>query len=160
MGEFWLCRDPSQLKERLEFFEKWLREHWDWSKPVEWRAKPYKGKRSLDQNALFHVWCREMAQHFSARGVMVTVSDDEGEVTASMTEKDAKDLLKYRFLGTCNVTIGKTDMPAKVKETSGLDVGEMFHFMSQCQAFLVDCGVAITCPEESEYMELLRRQDA
>ena len=29
MSEFWLCRDPNQLKDRIQFFEQWLRENWD-----------------------------------------------------------------------------------------------------------------------------------
>ena len=146
MGEFWLCRDPSQLRQRLENFEKWLLANWDWSKPVEWRAKPYVGRRSLSQNALFHIWCREMAKHFGAKGV-------------DINEEKAKDLLKYRFLGTHDIIVGTTTIPNQLKSTSKLDRGEMFDFMNQVQVWLLDHGVQLSCPDDSEYMQILGGED-
>jgi hypothetical protein len=146
MSEFWICRDPTQLKDRLAFFEQWLREQWDWSRPVEWRAKPYVGRRSLSQNALFHIWCREMAEHFTAKGV-------------DINEEKAKDLLKYRFLGTHDIIVGNTTIPNQLKSTSKLDRGEMFDFMNQVQVWLLDHGVNVTCPDDSEYMQILGGED-
>ena len=146
MGEFWLCRDLNQLKDRLAHFEKYLRESWDWSKPVEWRVKPYVGRRSLSQNALFHIWCREMAAHFSERGM-------------DIDEEKAKVLLKYRFLGTHDIIVNNTVIPDQIRSTSKLDRGEMFDFMNQVQVWLLDCGVHVTCPHDSEYMQILGGED-
>lgn len=146
MSDFWLCRDPNHLKDRLHFFELWLRENWDWSRPVEWRVKPYVGRRSLSQNALFHIWCREMAKHFEAKGVEID-------------EEKAKDLLKYRFLGTKDIIVGSTTIPNQLKSTSKLDRGEMFDFMNQVQVWLLDHGVQLSCPDDSEYMQILGGED-
>lgn len=146
MPEFWLCRDVNQLKERIGFFEQWLRDNWDWSRPVEWRAKAHVGRRSLSQNALFHIWCREMAEHFAAKGI-------------DIDQERAKDLLKYRFLGTHDIIVGNTTIPNQLKSTSKLDRGEMFDFMNQVQVWLLDHGVNVTCPDDSEYMQILGGED-
>lgn len=53
---------------------------------LEW--KPV-SNRSLSQNALLHVWCRELAESFTKR-------DKNGAV---YSEADMKDLMKHKFLG-------------------------------------------------------------
>ena len=35
---------------------------WDFSKPLAVKLEPYQDPRSLNQNALFHMWCREIAK--------------------------------------------------------------------------------------------------
>jgi hypothetical protein len=95
MSEFWIIKDAAQITERLVFFERWLRDNWNWEYPVQFKVGRYQEKRSLSQNALFHVWCREMADHFSSKG-------------ADITEATMKELLKYKFLGTEDRVIHKT----------------------------------------------------
>lgn len=141
MGEFWIVKDKDQLRQRLDYFADYLESEWDWEHPVEWKVKRYVDRRSLSQNALFHVWCREMAEHFASRG-------------ADITEAKMKELLKYKFLGTENRIIGKTVIPDQVRETSGLDRGEMMDFMDQVMAWGLDHGCKLSCPQESEYMRL------
>lgn len=141
MSEFWIIKDAAQITERLVFFERWLRDNWNWEYPVQFKVGRYQEKRSLSQNALFHVWCREMADHFSSKG-------------ADITEATMKELLKYKFLGTEDRVIHKTVIPAQVRETSGLGRGEMMDFMDQVQSWALDHGVKLTCPIDSEYMKL------
>jgi hypothetical protein len=141
MSDFWLIQNKEQLNERMRFLFEHLRDSWDWSQPVELKVKPYVKSRSLSQNALFHVWCREMADHFKSRG-------------ADVNEDKMKDLLKYKFLGTEDRVVGKTVIPSQLRETSGLDKGEMMDFMDQVQNWGLDLGVELTCPADSEYMRL------
>ena len=155
-GEFWLVKNKDELVERLQNFGRWAKENWDWEKPMCWKAQEFKPLRSYSQNNLFHVWCREMAEFFRERGVMVTVTDDDGDHREPMTEQDAKDILKLRFLGTYEMSVGKTVIPNKVKSTSKLNTGEMFHFMEQVHAWLIDNGVPISDPEDSEFRKLQR----
>lgn len=141
MSEFWLVKSKEQLAERIAFFKKFLDEEWDWEQAVQWKVSRFVPKRSLSQNALFHLWCREMASHFAAKG-------------ADVTESKIKLLLKYKFLGTESIQINKTIIQDQVRETSGLDRGEMLFFMDQVQDWAMDHGVTLTCPADSEYMKL------
>jgi len=140
-GQFWLIQNKNQVEERIEFFKKWLISEWNWDNAVQFEPKRYVDKRSLSQNALFHLWCKEMAESFSKRG---------GDVD----REQMKELLKYKFLGTEDRVIGKTTIPNQLRSTSKLDKGEMFHFMEKIQAWGFDHGVNLTCPADSEFMKL------
>lgn len=139
MPEFWLIKNKDHLDERFQFLREWLLREWDWDHAVQLTVKRYVEKRSLSQNALFHVWCREMAEHFKA---------------ANVTDESMKELLKYKFLGTEDRVIGKTVIPNQVRCTSKLDRGEMLHFMDAVQSWALDHGVKLSCPQDSEYMRL------
>lgn len=141
MSEFWLVKDKAQLRQRIEFFQKYLESEWNWEYPVEWKVKRYIPKRSLSQNALFHVWCREMSDHFKERG-------------ADITEERMKELIKYKILGTEDRKINNTVIPGQVRETSGLDRGEMMDFMDRVNEWAMDHGLFLSCPQDSEYMKL------
>ena len=141
MSEFWLVKDKAQLRQRIEFFQKYLESEWNWEHPVEWKVKRYSPKRSLSQNALFHVWCREMSDHFKERG-------------ADITEERMKELIKYKILGTEDRKINNTVIPGQVRETSGLDRGEMMDFMDKVNEWAMDHGLFLSCPQDSEYMKL------
>jgi hypothetical protein len=141
-SEFWLIKDPLEIKDRIEAFKKFLEDEWNWDKPISWQVKEYKPRRSLSQNDLFHVWVRDMTRHFKKRGGFTG------------TEDDLKLMLKYKFLGTEDVEVGKTTIPAQVRATSTLDRGEMLYFMTQVEAWAIDLGVKLTKPTHSEYSKL------
>ena len=63
-------------------------------------------------------------------------------------------MLKHKFLGTEDVEVGKTTIPAQVRATSTLDRGEMLYFMTQVEAWAIDLGVKLTKPQNSEYSKL------
>lgn len=141
MSEFWIVKDRSHLEQRVKFFADYLDKEWNWEYPVEWKVKRYIPKRSLSQNALFHVWCREMAEHFKSKG-------------ADVDEEQMKELIKYKILGTEDRQISNTIIPAQIRETSGLDRGEMMDFMDKVMEWALDHGVRLSCPQDSEYMKL------
>lgn len=140
-GEFWLIKDSGQLNDRLQFLREWLLAEWDWEHAVQLTVKRYVPSRSLSQNALFHIWCREMADHFSAKG-------------ADVDEAKMKDLLKYKLLGTEDRVVNTTVIPNQLRETSSLDKGEMMDFLDRVHDWALDHGVKLSCPLDSEYMRL------
>jgi len=141
MSEFWMVSSKQQLTERIKFFTQWLEAEWNWEYAVQWKVSRYVPKRSLSQNALFHLWCREMAASFR-------------EKNPEITEEKIKLLMKYKFLGCADVQINNTVISGQVRETSSLDRGEMMDFMDQVQNWAMDHGVFVTCPDDSEYMRL------
>lgn len=139
-GEFWKIDEPNQIKERLEHFENWLRTEWNWEAPVSWSPKRYEKKRSLNANALAHIWFREMASSFSERG-------------RPITEQKMKLFMCHKFLGTETIEIGKTLIEGQVRHSSDLTSGEMMVFMDQVMAWAADHGVLLSHPQDSEYYE-------
>ena len=115
---------------------------------VEWRDK-----RSLSQNALFHVWVGELSEFLIKRG------------RKDASKEFCKDLLKHTFLGyeekemTDAVTGDKTVI-SSLKHTSKLDTGEMTWFMNLCYQWCLEIGLMLTIPEDSEYMKLKGVDDA
>ena len=144
-SQFWLVKNKEQLKERLDFFYEWVLENWDWEDPLVWKSEAYDPKRTLDQNALMHVWMREIAEHFS---VKIPVTSDE-----------IKALMKYKFLGTKDIIVGRTVIANQVVETSSLKKGEMMRFMDEVYDWAADHGVRLSNPSDSEYMKLRQRQN-
>jgi len=144
MGQFWLIKNPLEIKDRVKAFERYLQDEWNWDKPVAWKLEEYKPKRSLSQNDLFHVWVRDMHNHFKKNGGFTG------------TEEDLKLMIKYKFLGTEDVIVGKTTVPNQVRATSSLDRGEMLYFMEQVEAWCIDLGVKLTKPQHSEYYKIQR----
>lgn len=141
MGQFWLVKEKSQIKERVQFFERWLNTDWDGTYPLKWEVSRYKAKRSLSQNSLFHVWCRECATHFASKG-------------AEVTDESMKELLCYKHLGTETRVIGRTEITNQVRRTSDLDTGEMTELLDKVLAWALDHGVKVTNPPDSEYARL------
>lgn len=143
-GSFWLVRHKYQVQERLKTFQKFLEETWNWDQPIAWKVTVYRDPRSVSQNALLHMWCEEMANHFTERGTEVT--------------KDSmKELMKYKFLGTEDVVINNTVIPGQLRKSSRLDRGEMQFFLAQIQEWGLDHGVKLTAPANSTYMDIMGR---
>lgn len=141
MGQFWLVKDKTQIKDRVKFFEQWLNSEWDGTYPLKWEVSRYKAKRSLSQNALFHVWCREIAVYFASKG-------------ADVNEESMKELLCYKHLGTEDRVVGSTVIEGQVRQTSKLDTGEMTELLDKVLAWALDHGVKVSNPPDSEYARL------
>ena len=105
------------------------------------------GGRSLEQNALFHVWCREFAAEQTKRGKTVN-------------EATVKIWWKHRFLGVEDVQYGSKVIKDQLRHTDDLSVGEMFHFMEQCWEYsATDFGVYLPIPEDSHYKKTREKQN-
>jgi hypothetical protein len=94
--------------------------------PQEIVIRPYRQKRSLQQNALLHKWFDEIAK-----------------VTGEYTADDIKTLMKAKFSPT-KLVCGEMIPTA----TSKLNSAQMAEFMDQVSGFAATYGVALTQPNE------------
>lgn len=143
MPQFWKIDAPDEVDKRLAYLGVYLKDEWDFSRPVAIYLKPWSKTRSLNANALMHVWFREMAEYFTAKGVEIS-------------EEDAKLLMKNLFLGKEDIVIGKTIIEGQLRRTANLDGGEVKQFMDQVLAWAADKGVSLSQPEDSEYAQWSR----
>lgn len=123
---------------------------WDFSRPLAVKLEQYQDPRSLSQNALLHIWCREIAKGMHKKGVVVT----EGDAAEAW-----KLWLKKRFLGTDNFVIRNATISGQVKRSSTLGKGEMAFFMDECYHWATEQGIKLTIPRESEYAEVKKQQE-
>ena len=127
-------------------------EHFDFESSVEVVIRPIAAKRTLSQNALFHMWCNELSSYLLKNGRKWAAPEF------------VKDMLKHSFLGykdAMRLDVS-TNQPTKIRDlihTSDLSTGDMFHFMEQCEAYSVGIGCLLTIPEKSEYMQNKRVQN-
>jgi hypothetical protein len=111
---------------------------------LEWKVAR---KRSLSQNALFHVWCGEISSQMAQR----SKSND-------YTKKVVKLFLKKMFLGEEVIEFGKTRIEHQIRSSSSLDKGEMFQFMEQVLGWAIEHNFSLSQPEDSEFEKLRRSQ--
>ncbi|HAV1801604.1 TPA: hypothetical protein JG906_001921 [Enterobacter hormaechei subsp. steigerwaltii] len=117
------------------------------------QVKPWREKRSLSQNALFHLWMGEISEYLIKSG------------RTDATPEWVKRNLKKTYLGCEEVTY--TDFITGAKETSWeprrtslLDTGEMHIFMSKVEAWCAQFGLALTIPSGCEFQQLRDKQEA
>jgi len=103
--------------------------------------------RSLNQNGLYWQWMGLQAKHFSKNG-------------SSFDKDDMHDMMRHKFLGYEDRRIGKTIISNQLKSTTKLSKGEMFEYMEKVDAWSVDMGLRLPIPEESEYKDILDKQNA
>ena len=139
-----IIRERGEMPKRLEYLAQLLGEKDIWPLSVKWGK--YTNPRSLNQNALFHMWLNEASKHFSRQGKQ------------NVEPERLKLLLKNHFLGTVDVEVGSSVVPGVIRSTKKLDRAEMQHFMEQCELWFLDMGVKITIPGDSEYMKLREAQ--
>lgn len=141
-------------KQDVERKAKYLIENmmdWDFSYPLAVKLMQYKNPRSLDQNALSHVWYREIAKEMAKKG---------HKVDHEKPEQVWKLWLKKRFLGTDSYRIGKHEINEQVKSTSSLNKGEMAHYLDNVYHWAMDLGIILTIPRECEYAEIKNQQES
>ena len=117
------------------------------------QVKPWREKRSLPQNALFHLWMGEIREYLIKSG------------RTDATPEWVKRNLKNTYLGCEEVTY--TDFITGAKETSWeprhtslLDTGEMHIFMCKVEAWCAQFGLALTIPSGCEFQQLRDKQEA
>lgn len=134
---FWRCKNISQVKD----FCRYIESEWDFSKPLRIDWKEYKPERSLDQNALFHVWCRQMAKFFT----------DNSE--HDYPEEWVKTRMKRKFGIIDSLPDPQSgELIPSLRSTKGYTQGEMFHFMQAIDAYAAEMGIILTV--QGEYEEL------
>jgi len=143
-GDFVQINRKSEIEKRLPFLLKRI-EGWDYSSPLVLKLEQYQNPRSLSQNALFHIWCREMAAIFSSK-------------VPDASEDGMKFMMKSKFLGTHTIKIGKQTYADQIMPLPK-NRGEMCYFMDQVYNWAAQKSVMLSLPQYSEYSALKRKQE-
>jgi hypothetical protein len=144
-GDFVKISHLSEVERKLPFLLKRL-EQWDYSTALCIKFEPYADPRSLNQNALFHIWCKQMSEAFLGK-------------VPDATPEGVKWMMKHKFLETHNIKVGQTEIKGQIQSTTKLKKGEMCFFMDQVYDWAAAKGVFLSLPQYNEYTELKRKQD-
>jgi len=142
---FWKADKKRDIDRIIENLVDHVKSQWNWEIPLVIRIEPYQNPRSLNQNALFHVWVRQMVNHFKPK-------------MPELTEDEMKNVCKLRFLGTEDVKVGKKVLTGQLKETSKLKKGEMYFFMEEVYQWCLGLGLQLDTPADSEFMKIRKSQ--
>lgn len=121
-------------------------------KPLAASIKPYKRKRSLDQNALYWLWLTDLSKYLVSKGRKFA------------TKEWCHDAMRHSFLGyerseLTDVTTGEVQARQSLRSTTKLQTGEFTHYLEQIEAWAIGIGCLLPVPESSEYMRLKREQE-
>lgn len=114
--------------------------------------KPWREKRSLNQNALSHMWYSEISVWLIRRGKDFA------------SPEWVKDAMKHTYLGyvereMVDVVTGETTVIRSLRHTSDLDTGDMHFYLTQVEGWALSLGCKLTMPADSEYMKLKEKQN-
>jgi len=145
-GDHVKVSSKQELEKRLPHIIKRMQD-WDYSTPLAVKLDPYENPRSLSQNAMSHIWFREIAEGMAKKGHAVDHEDPEFVW---------KLYLKKRFLGVHTFN----NLPDQIKSTSKLTKGEFVHFLDNVYHWATKQGIRLSIPADSEYAELQAQQEA
>ena len=145
-GDHVKVSSKEELEKRLPHIIKRMQD-WDYSTPLAVKLDPYENPRSLSQNAMSHIWFREIAEGMAKKGHAVDHEDPEFVW---------KLYLKKRFLGVHTFN----NLPDQIKSTSKLTKGEFVHFLDNVYHWATKQGIRLSIPADSEYAELQAQQEA
>lgn len=97
-------------------------------KPWKVTIEPYRKKRSLDQNALMHMWETVIARE-----------------TGNSKDAVHKRLMQEFLTPRIETVMGQT---AEVYTTTKLNVAEMQEYLTNIHSFAADWGILLPLPEE------------
>ena len=114
------------------------------SSPVKVIIKPC-SNRSLKQNSTYWLWLGELSRQIKLK------------TRESYSTEDLHEWFKNKFCPDKVITLGKQSL--SVKSTRKLDTGEMHFYMNQLFEWAVNAGFKLTVPIESEYRQIMERQN-
>lgn len=107
----------------------------------EWREK-----RSLSQNRLYWMWLNEICEQIHKR-----IGQSHDSETLHEYFKQCYCPQKSKLLGSKEIVIAST---------TKLDKGEMHFYLNQIEQWCIDRGFRLTTPIDSEYRQIMERQNA
>lgn len=113
----------------------------------------WRDQRSIPQNSLQHMWYAELSAYLIKRGKPFA------------SPEWVKDAMKHTYLGyetreMVDVVTGKRTQIQTLRQTSGLDTGDMHHYLTQVEGWALNVGCRLTIPADSEYNQLRQKQVA
>jgi hypothetical protein len=127
------------LPEQLSRLEARLKLTWDGSYPLSLKVTQWTQKRSTSQNSLYWLWIDQLEKH------------------VGHTKDDLHDLVKYKFLGSEEVTVGSETM-VRLRSTTKLDKHAMYSFMSQVEAWALSLDLYLLIPADNDYAKMREAQ--
>lgn len=114
------------------------------SKPIKLTIKSC-SNRSLNQNSTYWMWLGELSRQIKLKTL------------ESYSTDDLHEWFKNKYCPDKVITLGKQSL--NVKSTRKLDTGEMHFYMNQLFEWAVNAGFKLTVPIESEYRQIMERQN-
>tara|TARA_R110000851_G_C13077306_1_gene565458 strand:+ start:397 stop:861 length:465 start_codon:yes stop_codon:yes gene_type:complete len=149
-GDFVSIKSKADIEIKLPFILKRI-ENWDFTTPLVVKLEKYENPRSTSQNALSHMWYKQISVEMAKKG---------HKVEYGKPEEVWKLFLKQRFLGVESYSIGeKVNITDQIKSTSKLTKGEMVHFLDNVYHWAESQKILLIIPADSEYAELLNQQE-
>ena len=113
----------------------------------------WRDQRSIPQNSLQHMWYAELSAYLIKRGKPFA------------SPEWVKDAMKHTYLGyesreRVDVVTGERTQIQTLRHTSGLDTGDMHHYLTQVEGWALNVGCRLTIPADSEYNQLRQKQVA
>ena len=108
-------------------------------------VKEWRERRSLSQNSLYWVWMQFLQDN-------LPVSDQKHD-------KEVWHEYLKKYFCPVKVIAMPAGQDAEVKSTKILDVGEFTYYMNKVEQWAQGHMLALPVPEDSEYAQLMRKQE-
>lgn len=107
------------------------------------------GNRTLSQNSLYWVWMAQLAEEVNRRN------------KTDFLPEEMHIRMKHQFLGyDTGKQIGSITVPPQLLSTAKLSKGDMYHYMSQIDAYCIDLGIYLVTPSDSVYATLKAKNES
>ena len=143
-GDYVKINSTNEMEAKLKHLESRIRE-WDYQTALTIKLEPHRDPSSLSQDAMFNIWCREIAHAMKAR-------------TPSADAEAWKLWLKQKYIGTYAVKVGKEAIEGQVYATPKAK-GKMSTFMHSVLVFAdTKLNVRLSVPKNSEYVRVRQNE--
>ena len=133
-GDFWLIRNMSELSTYYRNVTQACAELLAGG-PIAIKVGRYKHPRSVDQNAMLHALCREIADHWN--------STHDEKTSAEAVKRDVK--VKYGIIVTEYSPVTDSRQ-ARIKSTAEYTSAEMAALITATLAWAADNGIPLADP--------------
>jgi hypothetical protein len=145
-GDYVKVSSTTEVDAKLKHLESRIRD-WNYQSPLAIKLMPFTDPTSLSQDALFNMWCREIADQMKAK-------------TPSADAEAWKLWLKHKFLGTYAVKVGRETIEGQVYATPK-GKAKMAQFMHSVLVFADEkLRVRLSVPRNSEYVKVRENEQA
>ena len=143
-GDYVKISSTTEVDAKMKHLESRIR-GWNYQSPLTVKLAPFNDPTSLSQDALFNIWCREIADAMKTK-------------TPSADAEAWKLWLKQKFIGTYRVTVGRDVIGGQVYATPK-GKGNMAKFMHKVLVFADDkLRVRLSVPRNSEYVRVRQNE--
>ena len=145
-GDYVKISSTTEVDAKMKHLESRIR-GWNYQSPLTVKLAPFTDPTSLSQDALFNIWCREIA--------------DQMKKKAPEADAEAWKLwLKHKFLGTYAVKVGRESIEGQVYATPK-GKAKMAQFMHSVLVYADDkLRVRLSVPRNSEYVKVRENEQA